>query len=187
MPAIFAASSTVVPAGTVTETPSIFSVTSLMVFSSSFAYFLEIAPNLHFSMQAPHLMHLLGVDDMGLSHLAGDGAHGAVAGAEGAALALGGIDLKVQQLVAHAGGTALLLNMRLILVAEMLQSGQNGVGRGLTQGAQGVTLEILAARSSRLLDIVRLRRCLRRCGSGSPAYAGCRYGRGCTCRSSRPR
>ena len=59
MPAALAASRTVEPAGTLTDTPSMVRVI-ILIYGNLLAHFLEMAPNLHFSMQAPHLMHFLG-------------------------------------------------------------------------------------------------------------------------------
>ena len=76
-------------------------------------------------------------------HRAGDSAGGADLGAQGAATALVGDNI-VQQLLAVVGGAALLLDVGLILLAEVLQGGEHGVGGSLAQAAQSGGLDVLS-------------------------------------------
>ena len=73
----------------------------------------------------------------------GDRAGRADAGTCGAALALLGIDLVVEQRLAVARRTALLVNVRLVLMTEVAQRGQYGVGGRLTQAAQSGVLYVV--------------------------------------------
>jgi len=54
---------------------------------------------------------LAGVDHMGLAHLAGDAAGGAVTGTQSTALTLVGIDLIGEQRLALTGGAAMLVDV----------------------------------------------------------------------------
>ena len=81
---------------------------------------------------------------MNLLDFAADGGDRAVSGAKGAAAAFFRIHNKVHKLFADAGGAALVQNMGLILIAEIAQGGQNGVGGRLSQTAEGVFLDVLA-------------------------------------------
>ena len=83
---------------------------------------------------------------------AGDSIHRAVAGAESAALALVGINLKVDEVAAYSGRAALLHHMGDILIPEVFQGGQHRIGGGLAQGAQGGVLQVVA----QLLDGVQV-------------------------------
>ena len=55
---------------------------------------------------------------MGFLHLADDGVHRAVAGAERAALTLGGVDLVLEQAGAGTGGAALFVDVGFVFRAE---------------------------------------------------------------------
>ena len=83
---------------------------------------------------------------------AGDGPGGTGAGAQGTAAALVGVDHILQQGLADTGGAAFVHHMGYIFLTEMLQSGQNRVGGGLTQSAQGAALQVVA----QLLDGVQI-------------------------------
>ncbi len=97
-------------------------------------------------------MHLVWSMTWGDPDRAGDGARGAVAGAQGAALALGGVDGVVEQVLTHPGGAALVHHVGHILVPEILQGGEHRVGGRLAQGAQGGVLQVVA----QLLDGVQV-------------------------------
>ena len=84
------------------------------------------------------------VDDMGILHGADDGAGRAGSRAERTAAALIPVNVVGEQSLADSGGTALLLDVGLILVTEIPQSGENRIGSRLAQSAQGVGLYIMA-------------------------------------------
>ena len=75
---------------------------------------------------------------MRLAHGAADGAGRAGARAQRAALALDGVDLVVQQRLAHARRAALVDDVLHIFVAEVAQCGEDGVRGCLAQAAQAV-------------------------------------------------
>ena len=79
-----------------------------------------------------------GIDGMRLAHGAADGAGRAGARAQRAALALDGVDLVVQQRLAHARRAALVDDVLHIFVAEVAQCGEDGVRGCLAQAAQAV-------------------------------------------------
>ena len=75
------------------------------------------------------------VDMVHFLDLAGDGIDRAHARTGRTAAALVG-DLVVEQLLAVMRGAAFFLDMCLILITEILEGGQDRVGRGLAQAAQ---------------------------------------------------
>ena len=81
---------------------------------------------------------------MRLLDLAGDRADRAVPGAERAALALVRIDHVLEELRAYAGGAALVLHVRDVLIPEILHRGEHGVRRGLAESAHCVLLDVMA-------------------------------------------
>ena len=76
----------------------------------------------------------------GLLQLAGDSADGALLGTQRAADALVCIDGVGQQSGALLCGALLVVDMILILVTEVTDGGQNGVGSSLAQAAQSAVL-----------------------------------------------
>ena len=68
----------------------------------------------------------VGIDAEGLLQLAGNGAHGALLGAQAAADALFGVDGVGQQSRALLGGALLVPDVCLILVTEVTDGGKYG-------------------------------------------------------------
>ena len=73
---------------------------------------------------------------MRLANGAADAAGRAAARAQRAAPALRRVDLIGHQLLAVAGRAALLIDVRFVFVAEILEGGKHRVRRGLSQTAQ---------------------------------------------------
>src|ERR1035437_8145705 len=76
------------------------------------------------------------VDHVRLLALSADHACGALLGAEDAAGAGLGVDVVRDERLALAGRAALLVDVRLVLVAEVADGGEHGVGGGAAQRAQ---------------------------------------------------
>ena len=84
------------------------------------------------------------VDDVRLLLLAADAARGALLGAERAAGAGLGVDVVGDQRLALAGRAALLVDVRLVLLAEVLDGGEHRVGRRAAEGAERAVDDVVA-------------------------------------------
>ena len=105
-----------------------------MVSDLAGAHFTSIASYGHTCRQESQRVHLSRVNHVARVGRHGDGVHGAVLGAEGAAGAVVAHAILDERL-ALAGRTA-ALQVRFIFVAEIAQRGQHRVGRGLAKAAQ---------------------------------------------------
>ena len=92
------------------------------------------------------------VDHMGHLDGAFDGANGAGTGAEGAAFALIGEDGDLHQVFADAGGALLVHDVGDVFIPEVPEGGEDGIGSGLAQAAEGVGLDVVA----KLLHLVQI-------------------------------
>ena len=72
---------------------------------------------------------------------AGDGLGGAVLGALAATDALIGVDDILHELLADAGAALLVHDVLHILIPEVVEGGEDGVGRGLAEAAEGAVLD----------------------------------------------
>jgi hypothetical protein len=82
------------------------------------------------------------VDEVGHFTLAADGFDGAIASAGSASDADGFVDFVVDEVLADTGTAFLVDDVLDILVPEVVQSGEDGVGRGLSQSAEGCVFDI---------------------------------------------
>jgi hypothetical protein len=73
-----------------------------------------------------------GVDMIRTLQLAGDSTHRATTGALTATLTDGGVNLDGNELLAHTRRTTLFIDVRLIFLAEFLNSGNHGGGGSFT-------------------------------------------------------
>ena len=94
---------------------------------------------------------LLGIDLQSGTSLSGSGVVGdgdslsrALSGAEAAAGALFSVDPVFEQILTYARGTLLVADMCDVLVAEVTEGRKHGVGRGLSEAAQGVGFDEVA-------------------------------------------
>ena len=83
----------------------------------------------------------VGIDDVRLLLLAGDGLCGALTSAEATADALLFVDGVGQQIHALLGGALLVVDVSLVFVTEVTDGGQNRVGSSLAQAAQCAVLD----------------------------------------------
>ena len=77
---------------------------------------------------------------MRLLLLAGNSLCGALSSTDGTTLTLGLVDLVSTQSNTFLSGALLLTDVSVVLIAEVTDGGQNGVGSGLTQAAQSAVL-----------------------------------------------
>ena len=156
MPACFAASNTVVPAGTWTGFPSIVIFTMLIIFFFLLRFFVNCLKRTFFyacaAFQALRLIDfirnfLFPSDRGGRTQLRADTA----------ALADIRIDLNLNELLTYAGRTFLVDNVSDIFVPEVSQRAENRVWSCLPQTAQRGSLDVLR-QSFQLVDVFQFRR-----------------------------
>ena len=78
---------------------------------------------------------------MGILDRAANGVDRAISRAERTAAAFVGNDLVFDQVAALAGRTLFIVDMRFVLVTEILDGGEHGVGSGLTEAAERAVLD----------------------------------------------
>ena len=127
----------VLPAGTVTSRPLM--VKSYIAHTSLSSYLLtdEDRTEVTFSMQVPHLMHLLWSMVNGETQSTADGIGWAVACAEGATSAAGWVDLVAGHLAAGTGWAAFVNDVGDVFIPEVFHGGEDWVWRGLPECAEG--------------------------------------------------
>src|SRR5262249_41165198 len=76
------------------------------------------------------------VDAVRLLLFAGNGAHGAGGNADSASLALDRGDFRTEQGLSLAGGAAFFVDVLLVLLAEVAQRREHGIGRRFAEAAQ---------------------------------------------------